>query len=724
MNLELQRSDKWWYRARESTIRAPGKTSIEESVSFLERVYSNCMNSWCWICQVTMSRSSLVQVTKGVIFRIILRPHSSLLPLASQSKDCWQFKSWKSRSDLGWDQAHFLVIFASSFHSQDSHEHRLPHDWNCRQPHHWSRCSSAKNQFNSTSFKMAKFTFNNMVKNNFGLLQESLLFFRFGCSRVSQRLTSGMGNPSTLNSTHRQQIRSLQRSNLRSIQNFVWACHQEKKKTFYFRKLIRRNVSKLSSLSVLRRRKRSHWHTCGMWHALQVIVSLNCSRKTSEAIQLDHVKNKVHGETTNLKIPTFVETVTSMSGAVIVPDLSANPVAVKAFKQFQFIAVNDSKSLSFNVMVIQVFSNVKIKLVENCHFLLKSVHRTVTKVKARLRDLTIFCMVMWDPSGLDLQIIWELIQMSRWSRWFISTLDGATCSIAKPLTRRCSIIRRRSHSSFIAHVQSQSPAPKLQIRRAPPQKSYALRLGEDVITGIRIVSPSDGQVPKTIAGLTGEEQLNITELKKLKVAAHESSAVYQESSHDKMLFQDLVQKFLLQQKKQKKEQAWIFRVGLSGCSFFRRPASMASSVEGATSQSSQSSSARLSESVQTQPPPRLPQPQQQQVRRRIAGKQAPSEFEINMLNSPKEGILDINENSINSDQEGQIKNFNCLKISNFSRHRFKVTQRKKSRKPSKRSSSHPVVQITKRMIQNLAELLSREEQAEVIESGLSMDRAF
>ena len=35
---------------------------------------------------------------------------------------------------------------------------------------------------------------------------------------------------------------------------------------------------------------------------------------------------------------TFVETVTSMSGAVIVPDLSANQVAVKALKHF--IAVN------------------------------------------------------------------------------------------------------------------------------------------------------------------------------------------------------------------------------------------------------------------------------------------------------------------------------------------------------------------------------------------------
>ena len=46
-------------------------------------------------------------------------------------------------------------------------------------------------------------------------------------------------------------------------------------------------------------------------------------------------------------------------------------------------------------------------------------------------------------------------------------------------------------------------------------------------------------------------------------------------------------------------------------------------------------------------PPGLPQPQ---VRRRVTGKQPPSEFEINMLTSLKQGILDINDYSINSGQ--------------------------------------------------------------------------
>ena len=77
------------------------------------------------------------------------------------------------------------------------------------------------------------------------------------------------------------------------------------------------------------------------------------------------------------------------------------------------------------------------------------------------------------------------------------------------------------------------------------------------------------------------------------------------------------------------------------------PELAASSAEGATS----ASSVRPSESpeVQTQSPSGLTQ--HQQVRRRIFGKQAPSEFEINMINSLKQGIFEINEKSINSDQE-------------------------------------------------------------------------
>ena len=62
------------------------------------------------------------------------------------------------------------------------------------------------------------------------------------------------------------------------------------------------------------------------------------NQKLTSVIQLDHSFYKVPGEIHNLKVLTFVETTTSMSGAVIVPDLSANQVAIKTLKKF--IAVN------------------------------------------------------------------------------------------------------------------------------------------------------------------------------------------------------------------------------------------------------------------------------------------------------------------------------------------------------------------------------------------------
>ena len=55
---------------------------------------------------------------------------------------------------------------------------------------------------------------------------------------------------------------------------------------------------------------------------------------------------------------------------------------------------------------------------------------------------------------------------------------------------------------------------------------------------------------------------------------------------------------------------------------------------------------KSSAQASVQPPPWLPQPQPQQIRRRIKEKQTPSKFEINMINSLKEHVLEINENSI------------------------------------------------------------------------------
>ena len=61
------------------------------------------------------------------------------------------------------------------------------------------------------------------------------------------------------------------------------------------------------------------------------------SRKKSSVIQLDHSFYKVPGSVQNLKVLTFIETSTSMCGAVIVPDLSANQVGIKSLKQLTMV---------------------------------------------------------------------------------------------------------------------------------------------------------------------------------------------------------------------------------------------------------------------------------------------------------------------------------------------------------------------------------------------------
>ena len=66
---------------------------------------------------------------------------------------------------------------------------------------------------------------------------------------------------------------------------------------------------------------------------------------------------------------------------------------------------------------------------------------------------------------------------------------------------------------------------------------------------MHVVSLMDGQILKTraITRLVRENQLNVEEFKKFRVAAHESNAPG-EFIYDQMLFKDVVQKFLLQQK--------------------------------------------------------------------------------------------------------------------------------------------------------------------------------
>ena len=104
-----------------------------------------------------------------------------------------------------------------------------------------------------------------------------------------------------------------------------------------------------------------------------------------------------------------------------------------------------------------------------------------------------------------------------------------------------------------------------------------------------------------------ENQLNVDEFKKFKVAARESSIRFKEDSYDQMLLKDLVQKFLLQQKNNVKhasaesDSQVVHSSGLTS-------ETTSSSAEGAIS----ASSARPSD-VLTHSPPGLPQPQSQPV---------------------------------------------------------------------------------------------------------------
>ena len=127
-------------------------------------------------------------------------------------------------------------------------------------------------------------------------------------------------------------------------------------------------------------------------------------------IQLDHSSYSIPGENESLKVFTFMETITSMPGAVIVPDLSVNQIVVRALKQL--IAVKMvSLNQFFNAMVIHVFLVFKSKLVEIFHSLLRSVHLTVVKVKVPLGGLTRLSMVRSETFALDLQITSDFTQI-------------------------------------------------------------------------------------------------------------------------------------------------------------------------------------------------------------------------------------------------------------------------------------------------------------------------
>ena len=186
-------------------------------------------------------------------------------------------------------------------------------------------------------------------KSRTSLLKESLVLTRVGHSSVSQRVTSGMEGSSILSSTHNQQVRSLRRLTLRSTQNHVWA-FQQKKKILHFEKLNQQQLpapwhrapesakaAEKEAHSSTQARVRSWCSLCQRAQGQQHHHKSK-SQKIQSVIQLDQSFYEIPGEREKLKVFTFVETITSMSGAVVVPDHSASHVEVRALKQF--IAVN------------------------------------------------------------------------------------------------------------------------------------------------------------------------------------------------------------------------------------------------------------------------------------------------------------------------------------------------------------------------------------------------
>ena len=200
-------------------------------------------------------------------------------------------------------------------------------------------------QFRFICFRVARFIFSKMVIEQCFTTSGIATSLQVWSSKVLCKVLSSNGKTqSTPYSTHNPRIRSLQRSTLRSIQNPVRAFHRRKIE-IHIRKPLPLNASNHRNLSVQLKKKlfwlthtslRS-WCTVGQRAKGQQHYHRS-QQKVSSVIQLDHSFYKVQGETDNLKVLAFVETTTSMPGAVIVPDLSANPVAIKALKQF--IAIN------------------------------------------------------------------------------------------------------------------------------------------------------------------------------------------------------------------------------------------------------------------------------------------------------------------------------------------------------------------------------------------------
>ena len=129
-----------------------------------------------------------------------------------------------------------------------------------------------------------------------------------------------------------------------------------------------------------------------------------------------------------------------------------------------------SQSLSFNAMVTQVLWSFKNKSVENYHFLLKSVHRVVVKVKALLKDFSQDSILSSEvnkdrtcrPLGNSLRSGWWFtFFLGLFKRLHIRSTATSSGQMARHHMRRC-FANLRSHPLFtgerdLAHIQSQPP---------------------------------------------------------------------------------------------------------------------------------------------------------------------------------------------------------------------------------------------------------------------------
>ena len=247
-----------------------------------------------------------------------------------------------------------------------------------------------------------------------------------------------------------------------------------------------------------------------------------------------HSFYKVHGETENLKVLTFVETVTAMSGAIMVPDLSANQVEIEALK----------KLIAVNGFTKSVFKHFKNQLVMTRHYPLKSVpysHQSQDTV-ARFHK-TLYGQVRAIRIRSTRTSLWS-------SRRGTSSLDTSTCSLSDqslPSQIRWKNIIRKGvqQTSEVTHssrrrARSRSHSISTPFSKIADQVStwgvIRIWLGKDLVTGVHIVSLIDGQILKTrtITCLIRENQFSVEEFKKFKVATHESSVHYKEDSYDHM----------------------------------------------------------------------------------------------------------------------------------------------------------------------------------------------